>query len=64
MKQQRKHAEISALTYNKNVGRCLEIHKERAEELFECLAHNTDKVDRRFFGYYYNQRAHLLQQFI
>ena len=27
--------------------------------LVHCLSHNTDKIDRRFFGYYHSQRQNL-----
>ena len=70
---QQKHAEVSRLTYAKNISRCLKIHGNvstvdddegaelddadssdtlNATGLARCISHNTDKVDRRFFGYY------------
>ena len=68
---QEKHAEVSRLTYAKNISRCLKIHgnvqpiqEDEDTELDDsdetlnvtglarCISHNTDKVDRRFFGYY------------
>ncbi|CDW80820.1 UNKNOWN [Stylonychia lemnae] len=30
--------------------------------LAHCITHNTDKVDRRFFGYYNNQKLRLIMQ--
>lgn len=30
-----------------------------ATALAHCISHNTDKVDRRFFGYYNNQKIKL-----
>jgi hypothetical protein len=70
---QAKHVEVARLTYSKNIQRCLSIHggpssspQEEDEELgynptalAHCISHNTDKVDRRFFGYYNNQRIKL-----
>jgi len=62
---QRKHSEISKLTYTKNIQRCLQIHGEPEDEecnpvgLEHCILHNTDKVDRRFFGIYGSQRQNL-----
>ena len=70
---QAKHVEVARLTYSKNIQRCLSIHgcpsssqQEEDEDLgynptalAHCLSHNTDKVDRRFFGYYNNQRIKL-----
>jgi len=68
IKLQQKHVEVARLTYSKNIQRCLSIHggpstqqAEPDEELeynptalAHCISHNTDKVDRRFFGYYNN----------
>lgn len=66
---QAKHTEVARLTFAKNVQRCLSIHGgldslndggESGEELQDgaalvhCITHNTDKIDRRFFGYYSN----------
>lgn len=31
--------------------------------LLHCISHNTDKVDRRFFGYYNNQKVKLSQKY-
>jgi hypothetical protein len=31
--------------------------------LAHCISHNTDKVDRRFFGYYNNQKNKLSQKY-
>ena len=31
--------------------------------LAHCISHNTDKVDRRFFGYYTTQRNNLVQKY-
>lgn len=31
--------------------------------LAHCISHNTDKVDRRFFGYYSTQRNNLLAKY-
>eukprot|EP00347_Sterkiella_histriomuscorum_P003353 403364618 len=31
--------------------------------LAHCISHNTDKVDRRFFGYYNNQRLRLINKY-
>jgi hypothetical protein len=63
LKMQSKHAEVGRLTYTKNIQRCLNIHGTPNTEglqdedlnpvgLAHCISHNTDKVDRRFFGYY------------
>ena len=65
MKQQHQHCEVSRLTYAKNISKCLEIHAEGLSKqslkddskvdwpkLVQCIEHNTDKIDRRFFGYY------------
>jgi hypothetical protein len=66
LKMQHKHAEVARLTYAKNIQRCLSIHGQpptsedsesdeyNATALAHCISHNTDKVDRRFFGYYNN----------
>ena len=61
LKLQHQHAEVARLTYAKNVQRCQAIHGKVTEDeefnptaLAHCLSHNTDKVDRRFFGYYNN----------
>ena len=32
--------------------------------LMHCITHNTDKVDRRFFGYYNNQRLRLVNKYL
>ena len=32
--------------------------------LAHCISHNTDKVDRRFFGYYATQRNNLVNKYI
>ena len=32
-------------------------------ELAHCIEHNTDKVDRRFFGYYSNQQMKLINKY-
>jgi hypothetical protein len=58
---------VARLTYAKNIQRCIAIHGGPQEEeeanseveynptaLSHCISHNTDKVDRRFFGYYNN----------
>ena len=68
----KKHAEVTRLTYTKNIQRCMQIHANGASSkealvsddgddqkadwagLAHCIEHNTDKVDRRFFGYYNN----------
>ena len=34
-----------------------------ATGLAHCISHNTDKVDRRFFGYYTTQRNNLVQKY-
>lgn len=31
--------------------------------LAHCISHNTDKVDRRFFGYYSTQRTKLVDKY-
>lgn len=31
--------------------------------LAHCISHNTDKIDRRFFGYYSTQRANLVNKY-
>lgn len=31
--------------------------------LVRCISHNTDKVDRRFFGYYSTQRTNLVNKY-
>lgn len=31
--------------------------------LAHCISHNTDKVDRRFFGYYSTQRNNLVAKY-
>ena len=68
-KMQQKHAEVSRLTFARNIARCEKIHGQvpnyehlidlqledgqiNAAELAHCITHNTDKIDRRFFGYY------------
>ena len=76
---QYKHAEVARLTYAKNIQRCLSVHgnlpedgEERLTEedsdlnetgLARCISHNTDKVDRRFFGYYSTQRGNLINKY-
>jgi hypothetical protein len=60
----------------KNIQRCLSIHggpssaPSKEEELdynptalLHCISHNTDKVDRRFFGYYNNQKMKLAAKY-
>ena len=68
---------MTRLTYSKNIQRCLSIHAgtQTAEslsdssrsvqwqELVQCIEHNTDKVDRRFFGYYNNQKMKLVNKY-
>lgn len=77
IKMQQKHVEVGRLTYSKNIQRCLSIHggpssdsdssNEEADynatALAHCISHNTDKVDRRFFGYYNNQKIKLSQKY-
>ena len=74
-----KHAEVARLTYAKNIQRCLSIHGNVPEQeedqsieedadlnvtgLARCISHNTDKVDRRFFGYYSTQRGNLVNKY-
>ena len=76
---QKKHAEVSRLTYAKNISRCEAIHGRVRSDLFvdalddevsvnatglvHCISHNTDKVDRRFFGYYATQRNNLVNKY-
>lgn len=66
---QHKHVEVARLTYSKHIQRCLSIHggpdsdDYNATALAHCISHNTDKVDRRFFGYYNNQRIKLAQKY-
>lgn len=31
--------------------------------LSHCITHNTHKVDRRFFGYYNNQKQNLMDKY-
>ena len=83
-KMQKRHAEVTRLTYSRNIARCLEIHADGATsaeslpmdngvddpnskvkwaELANCIEHNTDKVDRRFFGYYPNQKSKLIDKY-
>lgn len=72
---QKKHAEVTRLTYSKNVQKCEQIHGAPSAEAYEsgqldavglahCLLHNTDKVDRRFFGYYGSQRQSLAAKYV
>ena len=74
---QTKHAEVTRLTYLKNIERCLSINSggiSRAalrddsegvkwSELVQCITHNTDKVDRRFFGYYSNTKMKMVNKY-
>ena len=39
------------------------IDKVNATGLAHCISHNTDKIDRRFFGYYATQRGDLVQKY-
>lgn len=76
LKMQQKHVEVARLTYAKNIQRCLSIHgsiSSEGEEAFNdfdpiglahCITHNTDKVDRRFFGYYNNQKLRLVNKYL
>ena len=74
LRMQQKHAEVARLTYAKNIARCEQIHGTPSEEAYgageleavafaHCLMHNTDKVDRRFFGYYSSKREGLVGKF-
>ena len=78
LKLQHKHAEITRLTYSKNIARCMQIHldvtakgqiKDSEDEnkdwpgLVNCIEHNTDKVDRRFFGYYNNLKMKMVNKY-
>ncbi|TNV79017.1 hypothetical protein FGO68_gene2122 [Halteria grandinella] len=74
IKMQQKHVEVGRLTYTKNIQRCLSIHGGPSNDedvesdynptsLAHCISHNTDKVDRRFFGYYNNQKIKLSQKY-
>ena len=78
IEMQREHAEVARLTYAKNIARCMQIHADGAQtksaltednpaikwtDLAHCIQHNTDKVDRRFFGYYSNEKQRLLNKF-
>ena len=74
-----KHAEVARLTYIKNISRCEAIHgsvrndafldvdgledQVNATGLAHCISHNTDKIDRRFFGYYSTQKDNLVQKY-
>lgn len=60
---QKKHAEVTRLTYARSIAKCQQNHGTATFDSYEsgelqplklmhCLMHNTDKVDRRFFGYY------------
>ncbi len=64
---QQKHLEVGRLTYSKNIQRCLQIHGQPEDcndtALAHCISHNTDKVDRRFFGYYNNQKLKLVGKY-
>ena len=76
---QAKHAEVARLTYAKNISRCEAIHGRVRQDAFtdaldddeevnatglaHCISHNTDKVDRRFFGYYSTQRSNLVSKY-
>lgn len=72
LKMQQKHTEVARLTYAKNIQRCLSIHGNPMIEeeevdaiaLAHCVSHNTDKIDRRFFGYYNNQKLSLVNKFL
>jgi len=73
MKMQQRHTEVARLTYSKNIQRCLNIHGNPDNEedgevdavaLAHCITHNTDKIDRRFFGYYSNQKLSLVNKFM
>ena len=50
------HGEISRLTFKRNVEKCLKIHSDDPTETLKCLNHNTDKIERRFFGYYQQEK--------
>ena len=66
----KKHCEVTRITYSRNILKCMQIHANVNEveslrddddnnhvdwpALANCVLHNTDKVDRRFFGYYNN----------
>lgn len=63
LRHQKKSAEISNLTYSKNMDRCLALHNSTSTELLGCFMRQTDKVERRFFGYYFNQRYKLLEKY-
>ncbi|CAI2383367.1 unnamed protein product [Moneuplotes crassus] len=60
IKMQKKHTDIARLTYNKNIEKCQEMYSNAPSDLLECINHNTDKVDRRFFGYYNQKKLKLL----
>ena len=76
---QKKHAEVARITYAKNISRCEAIHgnvrldplsnEDLADSpvnetgLAHCISHNTDKVDRRFFGYYSTQKNNLVNKY-
>lgn len=69
---------MARLTYAKNIARCELIHGSVREDtvlgdmpedevnvtgLAHCISHNTDKVERRFFGYYATQRNNLVNKY-
>ena len=74
LKMQQKNAEVARLTYTKNILKCEQIHGAPSLESYEagelepvqlahCIMHNTDKVDRRFFGYYSSKRQALVEKY-
>ena len=72
----KKHFEVTRLTYTKNITRCMQIHADASSKeglqddnqadwaaLAHCIEHNTDKVDRRFFGYYNNMKMKMINKY-
>lgn len=60
----RKQASVSYLTYARNLEKCQELHKGEPIELISCFNHNTDKIERRYFGYYQNEKTNLINKFL
>jgi len=56
-----KHAEITRMTFDRNIWKCDETYELDYTKLLNCYVINTDKVERWFFGYYQNEKNNLIK---
>jgi len=60
---QKKGAEISYFTFQKQLTKCKDLHMNEPDKLLNCYNYKISKVFKRFGTYYFNQRINLVQRF-